>query len=305
MDQREEVAILGAGPAGIAAAIYLKRAGFSPILFEKQQPGGLLRHAFLVENYPGFPRGITGTKLADLFAKHLQKIGVAITKSEVKRVDHQNAGFCVKTDNGVFVSSAIIIASGTNPKKIQITGAALFEGTRLFYEPSSIPLKETAGKKRILVIGGGDIAFDYSLTLLEWGHEVTILCRSEPVCLPLLKKRVLQKKATLHVMCVPQKIWKNHKGLLLQCQQQDQIMEHSADFILVACGRDQNISFLPPNLTKYFDNKRDFPQTSLPGLYVAGDVVRGTYRQTGVAVGDGIHAAMMVQKYLKEKAGVS
>jgi len=72
MDQREEVAILGAGPAGIAAAIYLKRAGFSPILFEKQQSGGLLRHAFLVENYPGFPHGITGTKLADLFTKHLQ-----------------------------------------------------------------------------------------------------------------------------------------------------------------------------------------------------------------------------------------
>ena len=81
-------------------------------------------------------------------------------------------------------------------------------------------------------------------------------------------------------------------------------MEHSADFILVACGRDQNISFLTPNLTKYFDNQKDFPQTSLPGLYVAGDVVRGTYRQTGVAVGDGIHAAMMVQKYLEEKAGV-
>ena len=305
MDQRNEVTILGAGPAGIAAAIYLKRAGFSPTLFEKQQPGGLLRHAFLVENYPGFPRGITGTKLADLFVKHLQKIGVAITKSEVKRVDHQNAAFCVKTDNGVFVSSAIIIASGNNPKKIQITDAALFEGTRLFYEPSSIPLKETAGKKRILVIGGGDIAFDYSLTLLERGHELTILCRSEPVCLPLLKKRVLQKKATLQVMCVPQKIWKNHKGLLLQCRQQDQIKECSADFILVACGRDQNISFLHPNLTKYFDNQKNFPQTSLPGLYAAGDVVRGTYRQTGVAVGDGIHAAMMVQNYLKEKAGVS
>jgi thioredoxin reductase len=82
-------------------------------------------------------------------------------------------------------------------------------------------------------------------------------------------------------------------------------MEFSADFILVACGRNQNISFLSTNLTKYFHNQRGFPQTSLPGLYIAGDVVRGTYRQTGVAVGDGIHAAMMVQKYLKEKAGIS
>ena len=300
MGQQRNVAIVGAGPAGIAAAIYLKRAGVPTILFEKQQPGGLIRHAFLVENYPGFPDGITGRKLASLLVKHLKNMGVSIKKSEVIRVDYKNNKFTIQTEKEVAVFSAIIIASGTGSKKIHIAGAAPFEATRLFYEPSAIPLKE---KKRILVIGGGDIAFDYTMTLLKKGHEVTIVSRSEPVCLPLLKKRVLEKGAVLRVGCVPQKIHKSHKELLLECRQKNQIMELSFDSILIACGRESNISFLAPRLKTFLKDQQDIPRTSLPGLYIAGDVIRGMYRQTGIAVGDGIQAAMMVQRYLKDQGG--
>lgn len=298
MDQQRNVAIVGAGPAGIAAAIYLKRAGVPTILFEKHQPGGLIRHAFLVENYPGFPEGITGRKLASLLVKHLKNMGVSIKKSEVTCVDYKQNSFVVQTGKENSVFSAIIIASGTRSKKIHIAGAAPFEATRLFYEPSALPFKE---KKRILVIGGGDIAFDYTMTLLKKGHEVTIVSRSEPVCLPLLKKRVLEKGAVLRVGCVPQKIHKSRKELLLQCQEQKQIMDLPFDYLLVACGRESNSSFLGPRLKTVLKDQSDVPQTVLPGLYVAGDVIRGMYRQTGIAVGDGIQAAMMVQRYLKDQ----
>ncbi|MBE3122358.1 MAG: NAD(P)/FAD-dependent oxidoreductase [Thermoplasmata archaeon] len=301
MDQVNEVAIVGAGPAGIAAAIYLKRAELHPILLEKNEPGGLLRHAYLVENYPGFPGGITGIELVELFVEQLHAAGVSITKSGVKHVHHHDDTFLIETDQGRLVSSAIIIASGTTPRKLGIKVSASIEGTRLFYDPRSIPLRGNGVKKRILVIGGGDIAFDYTLTLLNWGHEVTIISRSEPTCLPLLQERVRNNGATIHTMSGPEEIVEHREDILLRCRRNNHVEELPADFILVACGRDSNTSFLSPTLKKCIDNTSDGSQPPLPGLYFAGDVIRGPYRQTGIAVGDGIHAAMIVEHYMRTR----
>jgi len=301
MDQSTEVTIIGAGSAGIAAAIYLKRAGLHPILLEAYKPGGLLRHAYLIENYPGFPRGISGKKLVELFVEQLHNLDLSIRKSAVKHIHHKNEVFLIETDQVRFLSSAIIVATGTSPKKIGMKGSASIEGTRLFYDPSSIPLEENTVKKRILVIGGGDIAFDYTLTLLHGGYEVAIISRSEPTCLPLLHNRVLKNGAALHIKCVPEEIVMHRKNILLKCRQNDQGREFCADFILVACGREPNTWFLSPLLKKYLKPISVAPQTALPGLYFAGDVVRGAYRQVGIAVGDGIRAAMMTERYLKQR----
>jgi thioredoxin reductase (NADPH) len=302
MDQSNEVTIVGAGPAGIAAGIYLKRAGLHPILLESDKPGGLLRHAHLVENYPGFPHGITGKTLVESIVKQLQNLNLSIRKSEVKHIHHNNELFLIETDQGYLLSASIIIASGTCPKKIGIEGSASIEGQYLFYDPSSIPIKENKVKKRILVIGGGDIAFDYTLSLLHMGHEVIIISRSEPTCIPLLHNRILKNGATLHTKCDPEQIVKYRKNILLKCRQNDHNKEFFADFIVIACGRAPNTGFLSPMLKKYLNTISDVPRTALPGLYFAGDVVRGTYRQVGVAVGDGIRAAMMTERYLKEKS---
>jgi len=302
MDQSHEVTVIGAGPAGIAAGIYLERAGLHPILLETNKPGGLLRHAYLVENYPGFPHGISGKKLVESIVEQLHNLGLSIRKSEVKHIHHNNEVFRIETDQGSLLSSAIIIATGTFPKKISIEGFASIEGKQLFYDPSSIHLEENKVKKRILVIGGGDIAFDYTLSLLHWGHDVTIISRTEPTCIPLLLDRVLKNGAALHTKCDPKQIVKNRKNILLKCRQDDHDKEFFADFIVIACGRNPNTRFLSPMLMKYFNTISDIPQTTLPGLYFAGDVVRGIYRQVGVAVGDGIRAAMMTERYLKKKS---
>ncbi len=301
MDQRNEVTIIGAGPAGIAAAIYLQRAELQPILLEKNEPGGLLRHAYLVENYPGFPSGISGCTLAEQFVEQLHMVGGSIIKSGVKHAHNHGDKFYIETDQGCLVSSTIIISTGTTPQKLEIPGSASIEGTRLFYEPRSILLKEKEVKKRILVIGGGDIAFDYTLTLLNWGHEVTIISRSKPTCLSLLQERVARNGATIHTMCVPVEIVEHSEDILLRFRQYDYIKELPFDFIIVACGRSPDTSFLSPTLKKCFDMISDSSKTSLPGLYFAGDVMRGIHRQTGIAVGDGIHAAMMAEHYLRTK----
>jgi thioredoxin reductase (NADPH) len=301
MDQRNKVTIIGAGPAGLAAAMYLQRAELHPTLLEKDKPGGLLRYAYLVENYPGFPGGILGCQLADMFVEQLYTLGLSITKSEVTHVSCINDTFIIDTDRGRLVSSAIIIATGTIPRTLEIPGSTTIAGTRLFHEPQSLPPTENGEKKRILVIGGGDIAFDYTLTLLNWGYLVTIISRSEPTCLPLLQKRAVKNGANIRTMCVPEKIVERHNDILLRCHYNNTAEEFIADFILVACGRSPNTSFLASALKKCINDVSECSQTSLPGLYFAGDVVRGTYRQAGIAVGDGIHAAMMVERFLRNK----
>jgi thioredoxin reductase (NADPH) len=301
MDQKNEITIVGAGPAGIAAAIYLHRAGLHPILLEKNEPGGLLRHAHHVENYPGFPCGISGWTLAKQCVKQLHTVGISIIKSAVHHVHHTDDTFHIETDSGHFVSSVIIIATGTTPRTLEIPGSPSIEGIRLFYEPRSIPIKKNRAKKRILVIGGGDIAFDYTLTLLNWGHEVTIISRSKPTCVPLLQDRVIKNGATIHTMCIPEEIVTHRKDSTLRCRWNEQLEKLPFDFIVVACGRAPNTSFLSPTLKKCFDTAVDIPKTSLPGLYFAGDVIRGTYRQVGIAVGDGIQAAMMTEQHLRKR----
>ncbi|MBN1860911.1 MAG: NAD(P)/FAD-dependent oxidoreductase, partial [Candidatus Thermoplasmatota archaeon] len=278
MDKRNDVTILGAGPAGIAAAIYLKRAGCTPLVIERDRFGGLLRQAFLVENYPGFPRGITGVQLVEQMGEQLQGLGISMTKAEVTHVTKENETYRMKTNQGWLESPVIIIATGTHPRKIEINGSAFLENTRLFYDPFLLPLKAQKEKKKVIVIGGGDIAFDYTMTLLKWGYLVTLLSRSEPTCLPLLQDRVYKNGAKVLLQCVAEEIKEHTSHLQIYCQKDNQKIDLPADFLLVACGRVPNVSFLDPCLKECLESPGCFPQTVHPGLFVAGDVIRGTYR---------------------------
>ena len=301
MDSTKEIIIVGAGPAGITAGIYLKRAGFHPLILEKNTPGGLLKYAHLVENYPGFPKGITGKKLAECFVEQLHTVKLSVTNAIVEQITVQNEMFYVKTNHGCFTSSVVIVATGTSPKKLTILGTVSTEGKHLFYDPWSLPKNNQNQKKRILVIGGGDIAFDYALTLHDQGNDVCIICRSKPRCLPLLEQRVSQAGITVHTMLVPEEIFLKKGKTVLRCRWKTITEEFSADYLLVACGRSRNTSLLSPKLKKNLFKNQCTPETSIPGLYLVGDVAHETYRQVGIAVGDGIHAAMITENYLKNR----
>lgn len=148
-----DITIIGAGPAGFAAAIYLKRAGIQPLIFEKTQVGGLLVNANLVENYPGFPEGISGSDLVNKFRKQLNYLNIEITKKKVTKVIYKEGNFHIIVEDQEIISSALIIASGTKPKKLGLSGETQLFGRKLFYEIKDIP--PPTKNDKIVIVGGG------------------------------------------------------------------------------------------------------------------------------------------------------
>lgn len=290
-----DVVIVGAGPAGISAAVYLKRTGLNPLVVEKDRIGGLLLNANLIENYPGFPEGISGMELVDLLKKQLDRWGVEVTRTEVSRVLPTNGEFRIVTSEGEIESRTVILATGTKPKNAGISGENGFEGQRLFYEIRDLP--EGNGRDYI-IIGSGDAAFDYALNLSGKASKVDIVFRSsKPKCIRLLLERVLNaENINLHPESEPQYLMEKDGRLHLTCQTPEGEKEFDADYALIACGREPNLVDVEGSFD--LSARRENCETEIPGLYVVGDVRRGNYRQMGIAVGDALQAAMSVADYL-------
>jgi len=301
MDKIVKVAIVGAGPAGIAAGIFLQRAGLSPLLLEKGEPGGLLRSANLVENYPGFPKGVSGRVLASRFRRQLRAVGLEAVDAQVERIARSRGSFKIDAKSQSFASRAVIVASGTRPKDPDLGSCVASRRSRVFNEITDIPRAMLRGKHAV-IIGGGDAAFDYALNLRASGDGVTIVSKSGPRCLPLLRERANSRGVQTLVGFGLGSIHCTDRGRVLICRLRGdgKTEELKADFILTACGRVPNLGFLGPALAKALGT-RPPPETAVKGLFVAGDAARGSHRQTGIAVGDGIRAAMMVQDLFRQR----
>jgi len=293
-----QVVIAGAGPAGIAAAAYLKRASLEPLVLERGEPGGLLRNANLVENYPGFSQGIGGEELAARFAEHLIYLGIPTRREEVRLLAKSGRGFRIGTDVGEHASRAVIVATGTTPITPKIRGISRLIGRKVFSEIASAPL-EKARRSRILVLGGGDAAFDYAMNLERRGHEVSILSRSKPRCLPLLLERAMRNETDLRIGVRVDRVQETHDGVSVRYQGGGKPVTVLCDYVLVAYGRSPNLGFVGAGLRGRIGVPKNPPETSVPGLFLAGDVVRGQNRQAGIAVGDGILAAMLAERHVK------
>jgi len=285
------VVIIGAGPAGLTAAIQLKRSELNPLLLERAQIGGLALNANLIENYPGFPEGVCGKKLIQYFKRHLDKLNIKIIKRDVRRIRITKQGFDLLTNKGLIKAQAVIAASGTKPRTAGIVGEKeLFQSNRLFYEVKDLP--DYRKNNVFTIIGSGDAAFDYALNLEPKARLINIIFRSKkPKALPLLVKRVREKgNIKLFPNAVPISLkGKGKKSLTVTIHSGNKILSIQSDWVLVAVGREPLINYLPFSLDK---------AKGLRGLFFAGDVKRGDCRQIGIAVGDGLLAAMQAGKYL-------
>jgi len=295
----DTVIIIGAGPAGMTAAIQLKRYSIPFVLLEKERAGGLLWNANLVENYPGFPAGVSGPKLVGLIEKQMERIGVEITFEEVLRVANisNKNSFIITTKSKTHHATHLIVASGTQPKPLPFSIPTNAQD-RVF---SDIYHLLHTREKRIIIVGAGDAAFDYALNLVKRGNFVTILNRGGDVkCLKLLWDRALAEASIDYRAETPvRKVVLNETPLERggepagKLEVQTEAGESlEADYLLFAIGRVPQTDFLPDDLV----------QKKVEGLYFVGDVKNGLYRQAAIAAGDGLRAAMDIYYKMNSEA---
>ncbi len=290
----EQVAIIGAGPAGLAAAIQLRRNGIGAVLFEKEKVGGLLWNANLVENYPGFPHGIAGTALVRRFIQQAEHLGIKPTHQQVIDVAYERDVFRLMTEQYRYEAKILVIATGTKP--VPFTGFSIPQNLAglVYYEVRELLNKNG---KQMIIVGSGDAAFDYALNLSR-NNKVTILNRSaETRCLPLLWERTQQSaKISYHgqtEICGLQ--YADGGGMLVDCQEPGGVLQFHADYLIGAIGREAQLDCLTPGFRHQMAELQDASV-----LYLVGDVKNGIYRQTTIAVGDGVMAAMKICRCLKE-----
>ena len=290
-----EVIIIGAGPAGLAAAIQLRRYGIEPLLFERDVTGGLLHNANLVENYPGFPGGVTGPELVRLMVEQADQAGVQVTFEAVTSLSYIEPLFQATTPQNTYQARRAVIATGTQSRRITDFPIPPHLQDRVLYEV--FPLLRVHNRK-MAIIGGGDAAFDYALNLSKH-NQVTILNRSpQPRCLPLLWQRVSSVDTITYrqEIAVVKLIDTSTEGLLLECRTVDGVEWLGADYLIGAIGREARLDFLSGIMR---DNITALEQRG--SLYLIGDVTNGIFRQTAIAVGQGVQAAMRIFQVLEKE----
>ena len=289
------VVIIGAGPAGLAAAMQLSRQGHQPLVLERKQVGGLLWNANLVENYPGFPRGIRGPELVALFQKQAKTLGVRIAFEEAHLAGLESDLFRIGTEKRELAARFLVAATGTRAKVLPpaMLGTGLEE--RIFSEV--YPLLGSKGNK-VIILGGGDAAFDYAINLAR-ENQVVILNRGKEIkALSLLFERAAaHPQITYHSQAQLQSLQEGQEGQLqLSVSFSGEIRELEGDYLIAAIGREPELGFTTASI---MEEIQESPIANR--LYLIGDLQNGQYRQTAIAVGDGIRAAMEIDQYLSEE----
>jgi len=275
-----KVAVIGAGPAGIAAAIQLVRSGICVQVFEHGRIGGTIRNAGWIENYPGFPGGISGRRLADLMEEQLLGYVDNVIVSTAEQVERAGSSFRIRgMDFG-----GVILCTGTAPKRAGIPGEE--EAEKAGHLRYGIADMDRWGEpEHIGVVGGGESSLDMALTLAEEGYRVTLIHRSEPGGIKALLDLARDEKAITWVRSEVRGARMHGNTAVLALDGQ----ELAFDQVVVAVGREAA-------LPKFVGFDR---ASTPPGLLTAGDASRGGLGQVANAVGDGVEAARMLADYLR------
>ncbi|MDJ0764380.1 MAG: NAD(P)/FAD-dependent oxidoreductase [Myxococcota bacterium] len=294
---REQIIIVGAGPAGCAAAVQCCRLGVSPCLLDRTgQAGGLTRNAFMIENYPCLDP-TDGPSFAQLLARHIDRFGIQVKKTVVQSIYRTNGGYAVTCDTDEMWATSVILAVGTTPISLTIPGAPSLLGNGLYHS-----IVEVADRSidSALVIGGGEAALDYALTLARQGARVDVVVRSDRLRAQGRLVSLVRNNADikLNFSMTPLAIRAGDRGVILDVATSSSTVSMAGDCALAAIGRVNAL----PGLLKGLDVGGPVAvSTPSPGLFVAGDARVGNLGQAGMAIGDGLAAAMAAVAFLENR----
>jgi thioredoxin reductase (NADPH) len=298
-----DLVIIGGGPAGLTAAIYAGRARIDTLVLAGFLPGGYPANTHAVDNYPGFPDGLSGAELAQRFQSQAGRFGAKIMPEEVVEVDFSARPFAIRTARRTYRALSAIAATGAQPRRLNVPGEAEFFGRGVsacatcdgfFYRD-----------KRVAVVGGGDSAVDEALFLTRFAQEVAIIHRRDELrATEIYREQAFANPKIRFVWdSVVEEILGNQtvEGVQVRNVKTDEVSAVDVDGVFIYVGMEPNTDIFRGQLDLdeqgYIVSNRQ-QHTSVPGVFVAGDVQDPRYRQVVVAAGTGAIAAMEVERLL-------
>ncbi|HMH49855.1 MAG TPA: thioredoxin-disulfide reductase [Candidatus Acidoferrum sp.] len=307
MTTPRQVIIIGSGPAGYTAAVYAARANLAPLMITGVQSGGQLMLTTLVENYPGFVDGVMGPELMETMRKQAERFGTVMIPEDVTSVDFSRRPFVVRTEDTAHEGHAVIIATGASAKLLGLPSerALMGRGVSTCATCDGFFFKD----QEIMVVGGGDSALEEALYLARLGRAVTVVHRRDA----LRASKIMQDRALANPKIsfvwnsVVEEISDVSAGQVKAVRLRDlvtgQQTERPVDGLFIAIGHEPNTSIfrghvdlLPNGYVKVVPGTT---QTSVPGVFAAGDVQDSVWRQAVTAAGTGCMAALEAERYLE------
>ncbi len=299
-----QVLIIGAGPAGLSAALYAARAELEPVVLTGMTMGGQVSITHIIENYPGFPEGLPGPELGELFKAQAERFGAEVVFDTATEVDFSERPYKVKTYGGEYTADTVIISTGATPRHLEVPGEVELTGKGVSYcgTCDGFFFKD----KEVVVVGGGDSAMEEGGFLTRFANKVTVVHRRDELrASPILESRA---KANPKIDFIWDTVIKSIDGenavnqVVLENTKTGEQSTFDTDGVFIFIGHTPNTELFEGQLELDEDGYlvvNKYMETNIPGVYAAGEVADPHFRQVITSAGMGAAAAIQATRYLE------